>query len=186
MRFPVRLGLEFRADFRRTRVSKTFRIFATLVIASLPVAGAYAADKAAANQQTSSGTIIWDAKSEPAAASAGPNGTIIWNDSPAAKTRAPASAFAGNAASDKNGIIWDEPARPGSSKPTAQAQRPAPTAANDSAGPCREFQTHIMIDGKSEPAHGTACRQPPARRHMARRQSLTVRLPARVFAARCE
>ena len=27
-------------------------------------------------------------------------------------------------------------------------------------GACREFQTEIVIDGRREPAHGTACRQP--------------------------
>ena len=39
--------------------------------------------------------------------------------------------------------------------PPGGGRAPPPTA----DGPCREFQTTIVIDGKSEPAHGTACQQ---------------------------
>jgi hypothetical protein len=83
-------------------------------------------------------------------------------------------------------IIWDEP--PGNSAPaaaapaaTAPASGGAPirdsyaTSASSSAaehgvamsprstgqgGPCREFQQQIVIEGRHQLAHGTACRQP--------------------------
>lgn len=133
-----------------------FRMIPAVIALSIcPLASAFAAD--AASSQTSSGTIIWDAK--PAPATRGPNDTIIWNDDPA-PPRAP-QASAGSAA-DKNGIIWDTP-RDLQSRATTQRSKPvtrtAPSTSGE-AGPCREFQTHIIIDGKSEPAHGTACRQP--------------------------
>ncbi len=123
-----------------------FRLIpAVIALGLLPVANAWSAN-AAPSSQTSSGTIIWDA--DPAPATRGPNGTIIWND---AGTQ---SAPRANADPDKNGITWN------SSAPSARSKRAAPPSAADASGPCREFQTHIIIDGKSEPAHGTACRQP--------------------------
>ena len=120
--------------------------------------------------RSESGTIIWDAK--PAPVTPGPNGTIIWNDG-----SAPQSGPRANAPSDKNGIIWDTPRKNNPQASAAPAPdkdgitwngsgnsstrgKSAPAVAADAAGPCREFQTHIIIDGKSEPAHGTACRQP--------------------------
>lgn len=30
----------------------------------------------------------------------------------------------------------------------------------DAQGPCREYQTSVVIDGRTQTAHGTACRQP--------------------------
>lgn len=36
-----------------------------------------------------------------------------------------------------------------------------PTRTYDSAsGPCREYTTSVVIDGKTQSAHGTACREP--------------------------
>jgi surface antigen len=29
-----------------------------------------------------------------------------------------------------------------------------------SGGPCREYATSVVIDGKTQTAHGTACREP--------------------------
>ena len=137
---------------------------AVIALGVLPLTNAWAAD-AAPSTQTSSGTIIWDAK--PAPATPGPNGTIIWNDSPSASQAAPRA----NASPDKNGITWDTP-RKGQPQASAAPDKngitwnssgktaPPPVNTADATGPCREFQTHIIIDGKSEPAHGTACRQP--------------------------
>ncbi len=122
-----------------------------------------------------------------AAPSSAPN-DIIW-DTPPAKAGAPketmtlpATGTAGQP--DKNGIIWDTPAPPPAAKPgatpAASAAKPdangitwnappvksapgrllpTPTATPTADGPCREFQTTIVIDGKREPAHGTVCRQ---------------------------
>ncbi len=129
-----------------------FRLIpAVIALGVLPLANVWSANAtsadAAPSTQTSSGTIIWDAN--PAPATRGPNGTIIWNDAGTPNTpRA-------DAAPDKNGITWN------SSAPSSRSKRAArPATAADDSGPCREFQTHIIIDGKSEPAHGTACRQP--------------------------
>lgn len=110
----------------------------------------------------------------PIAVAAAPN-DIIW-DTPAT-TGAPKSGEVsketmtppGGNQPDKNGIIWNAPpVKPASAPPAATppgplltppggrvAQAPLPTA----DGPCREFQTTIMIDGKREPAHGTVCQQ---------------------------
>lgn len=147
-------------------MSQLFRIIpAVIALGVSPWASAWAAD-AAPSTQTSSGTIIWDAK--PAPATPGPNGTIIWNDA----SPGPQSAPRANASPDKNGIIWDSPRKnqpQASAAPnkdgitwnsTSRGKTAPPVNTADAAGPCREFQTHIIIDGKSEPAHGTACRQP--------------------------
>ena len=147
-------------------MSQLFRFIpAVIALGILPLANAWAAD-AAPSTQTSYGTIIWDAK--PAPASPGPNGTIIWNDSSAPSQAAPRATTS----TDKNGITWDAPRK---SQPQANAapdkngitwngssggKAAPPMNTADATGPCREFQTHIIIDGKSEPAHGTACRQP--------------------------
>ena len=151
---------------------------AVIALGLSPLGNAWAADTAPASSQTSSGTIIWDAN-KAAPATRGPNGTIIWNDS-AAPQGAPQSPPRANATADKDGIIWDNPRAaqpqasaappapdrngitwnsPANAKPKSLAAAP-PSTSTDAAGPCREFQTHIIIDGKSEPAHGTACRQP--------------------------
>ena len=143
--------------------------FIPAVIALGLIPSAWAAD-AAPSTQTSSGTIIWDAKRAPA--TPGPNGTIIWNDG-----SAPQSGPRANAPAGKDGIIWDTPRKNNPQASAAPAPdkdgitwnasgnssargKSAPSVTADAAGPCREFQTHIIIDGKSEPAHGTACRQP--------------------------
>ena len=41
--------------------------------------------------------------------------------------------------------------------PPAAPAAIAPTAAG---GQCREYQTQMMIDGRPQPSHGTACLQP--------------------------
>jgi len=111
-------------------------------------------------------------------ASAGPSSTdqeqIIWNE-PQGGEAAPAPAappvpatnsgspirdnFASSAPSapptGKGGIIWDQP----SSKSTPSSF-PSSTAVSSKAGPCREFQQQVMIDGRPQKAHGRACRQP--------------------------
>jgi surface antigen len=56
-------------------------------------------------------------------------------------------------------VIWNTPPkRPGNA--IAAAAQP---------GPCREFQTEIIIDGRRQPAHGTACRQPDGTWHVVNR-----------------
>lgn len=108
----------------------------------------------------------------PTAWAAAPN-DIIWgppaaagrqNDT-AAKTGAPKTGevsketmtpLAGSAQPDKNGIIWNAPPVKASSAPVNGRVAQSPPSAE---GPCREFQTTIVIDGKREPAHGTVCRQ---------------------------
>lgn len=88
---------------------------------------------------------------------------IIW-DTPASANPAVPSPQA--AKPDANGITWNAPPVKPSSASSAPngplltppsgrlAQAPSATDA-----PCREFQTTIVIDGKREPAHGTACQQ---------------------------
>jgi hypothetical protein len=89
--------------------------------------------------------------------------SIIWNDPPASGAQtAPKSSSApirddySTAAPprDNSGIQWSEPSM--SSKDKAGKIN---TSAS-TAGPCREFQQNIIIDGKRQKAHGTACRQP--------------------------
>jgi surface antigen len=42
-----------------------------------------------------------------------------------------------------------------------------PTRTYDSAlGPCREYTTSVVIDGKTQSAHGTACREPDGTRRI--------------------
>ncbi|MBX7200153.1 MAG: hypothetical protein K1X51_12360 [Rhodospirillaceae bacterium] len=79
---------------------------------------------------------------------------IIW-DTPAPSAATP----------DKSGITWNAPpVKPASTAPAGALPTPpsATTAATSAAtgGPCREFQTTIVIDGQQQPAHGTVCRQP--------------------------
>jgi hypothetical protein len=89
--------------------------------------------------------------------------TIIWNDSPASGAQtAPKTSSApirddySTAAPprDSTGIQWSEP----SISPKDKAGKINTSAS--AAGPCREFQQNIIIDGKRQKAHGTACRQP--------------------------
>jgi hypothetical protein len=138
-------------------VLQLYRFIPAMIVLGVLPLNSNAAD-APANNQTSSGTIIWDSKAAPA--TQGPSGTIIWND--AAPSQNTSQSAPQNIAPDKDGIIWDSPNKNPPRASTAPRTRSAapPSTAADTAGPCREFQTHIVIDGKSEPAHGTACRQP--------------------------
>jgi hypothetical protein len=80
-------------------------------------------------------------------------------------------------ANSSDHIIWDEPpgggAAPAPAAPTSSAPirdnfaaeaklgpPPMAPARPGQAGPCREFQQRIMIEGRQQLAHGTACRQP--------------------------
>lgn len=131
------------------------------------------AGNAYAQSKTNEGTIIWSnpetaggafsgnaaQATRPTTGTPDKNG-IIWNE-PQAAAPAPPPAPTANAvpktfppnasASVKDdAVIWDSPPRrPGN----AIAAAAAPS-------PCREFQTEIIIDGRKQLAHGTACRQP--------------------------
>lgn len=151
-----------------------------LAAAAFVAAGAATAAWAAAPND-----IIWDTPAAPAkggddskqtlsppvggAGQPDKNG-IIW-DTPATPASTTASTPA--AKPDANGIIWNAPpVKPGSASSAPpgvlltspsgrQAQAAAPNAAAPNTnGPCREFQTSIVIDGKREPAYGTVCQQP--------------------------
>jgi hypothetical protein len=61
------------------------------------------------------------------------------------------AAKAADSVPRKSDITWDEP---GIRTPAA-ASRPD----NSAAGPCREFQQRVMIDGRPQQVHGRACRQ---------------------------
>lgn len=145
----------------------------TALVAAALTGTAYAQSK------TNDGTIIWSnpetAGVSQAGATPAPGATkgapdkngIIWNDatsnapppptpprpltSPPDAASAPRTFPSGTSASVQDDtVIWDTPPRrPGNA--IAAAAQP---------GPCREFQTEIIIDGRKQPAHGTACRQP--------------------------
>lgn len=56
----------------------------------------------------------------------------------------------------KSSIIWDQ----SPAKSASQVQSTSPTlAASSMAGPCREFQQQVIIEGRPQRAHGRACRQ---------------------------
>ena len=114
-----------------------------------------------------SGDVSQDSTTPPGAGQPDKNG-IIW-DTPASANPAPAAQAA---KPDANGIIWNAPPVKPASAPAASVPASAPKGPvlsppggrvaqtpPTAEGPCREFQTTIVIDGKSEPAHGTACQQ---------------------------
>jgi hypothetical protein len=123
------------------------------------------------NPQTPpSGPIVWNDAPAPGASSATPdkNG-IIW-DTPGAPAVAPPSSNStvtspvapnASAPTKRESIIWDTPAQTGTGAPGAPKTLvpPPSTAGAQANGDCREFQQTIVIDGRAQPAHGTACRQ---------------------------
>lgn len=62
------------------------------------------------------------------------------------------AAKAADSSPRKSDITWDGP---DNRTPMATASRPA----NSAAGPCREFQQRVMIEGRPQQVHGRACRQ---------------------------
>jgi hypothetical protein len=96
---------------------------------------------------------------------------IIWNDPP--KAAAPPAAPPGGSAPIRDDFAKDKAgAADGTRKTPTAAQgawaEPSMTSkgkveksnTSATAGPCREFQQDIVIDGRKEKAHGRACRQP--------------------------
>ena len=97
--------------------------------------------------------------------------SITWNDSPAKTPSASASVSAPirddyspvtptkplvPSPAPRSGdqqITWSEP-----SMPSKGAVGKSNTSAS-AAGPCREFQQDIVVDGRKEKAHGRVCRQ---------------------------
>jgi len=92
------------------------------------------------------------------ALAAAPN-DIIWDTPRDAAAPQPA-------APDQEGIVWNAPPRK-PAPPAASSERfvQAPVATQTTpakpttTGPCHEFQTTILIEGRQQPAHGTVCQQ---------------------------
>lgn len=55
-------------------------------------------------------------------------------------------------------VVYAAPPTAYVAPPTAYVTPPASAAAPGQE--CREYQTQTMIDGRPQPSHGTACRQP--------------------------
>lgn len=135
-------------------------------------------------EQTKNGTLIWhEPRSGNATKKPSQNSdAIIWNDTRGAATNRAAPASSGplsprsSGAPDRNGIIWNESSsatKNGAEKNDAANSVEentvvpgdagvAPYQAN-AAGPCREFDADIVIEGQRQPMRGTACRQPDGR-----------------------
>lgn len=113
----------------------------------------------AAHAQTKD-SIIWnDPPKTTTAPSTAPSSTApIRDDYAPPKTLVPPpSASAAPAPPSHAGdqaITWSEPSMP----PKDKVGKTNTSAG--AAGPCREFQQNVVIDGKRQQAHGTACRQP--------------------------
>ena len=82
------------------------------------------------------------------------------------------AVLAGCAAQQKEKITWNAPrvTPPAEAATTAPSDLPSDGKLRDktlqdaldksAGGPCREFQESVIIDGKTQRAYGTACRQP--------------------------
>ena len=98
------------------------------------------------------------------ALAAAPN-DIIWDTPAKGSASAPQAAPADKGTPDKNGIVWNAPPRKPAPAPSSErfAQVPVTTGAAPgkptTTGPCHEFQTTILIEGRQQPAHGTVCQQ---------------------------
>lgn len=128
-----------------------FGVLATLLFA-VPVS----AEAPPGAEQTKNGTIIWQAPRRgdaPTPAPAPGKESVIWNED--AKAAPPAKS---TAAPDRNGIIWND--APGTAK---VAPVPPSQSASTQAGPCREYDTEITVEGRRQAMRGTACRQSDGR-----------------------
>ena len=126
-------------------------------VAALMAAGFATAAFAASAGVPDKNGIVWD---DPKALPKAPASSETFQAQPAPAAR---PAPAGNL--DNAGIVWNAPAKaPGGTTPAAS--RNTNTVAVSAAGPCHEFQTTIVIDGRKQPAHGTVCQQPDGSWHV--------------------
>ncbi|MHB1206594.1 MAG: hypothetical protein ACYCZX_13575 [Rhodospirillaceae bacterium] len=135
--------------------------------AFLVAAGVAPAAFAAAAGVPDKNGIIWD---DPKAPPKSPESSETFQAQPAPAART-APAPVGNL--DNAGIVWNAPAKaanravpPPRSGADQMSPRATNTAAVSTAGPCHEFQTTILIDGRKQPAHGTVCQQPDGSWHV--------------------
>ena len=130
---------------------------------ALPISVGIALFASAAAAQSAKEEIIWNdppkpassaKEAAPAPAPLVPSAPAPIRDDYAAKPKTPESAK-----STATGT-WSDPSMPskgtvGKSNTSMAASAPTPGV----AGPCREFEQDVIIDGHREKAHGRACRQ---------------------------
>jgi hypothetical protein len=102
------------------------------------------------------GQIIWNDAQAPGAAQNG----IPASNAPIRDTftssPAPGSAGGATPSRGENSIIWDQPPV----RSASPARLPLNRDTASAAGPCREFQQQVIIDGRPQRGHGRACLQP--------------------------